>query len=126
MKSTVPRLKPKQMKYRSYKKFVPEKFIKDVKQAKFECDDHDPDKSYDYLTKTFRDLIEKHAPIKTKFLRGNNAPFMYPEMKKGIYTRTKRLKNRLNKHPSMENEIAFKKQRNRCVALCKKAIKNHF
>ena len=32
----------------------------------------------------------------------------------------------MNKHPSKENEIAFKKQRNRCVALRKKAIKNHF
>ena len=47
------------------------------------------------------------------------------ELKKGIYTGT-RLKNRLNKHPSKENEIAFKKQRNRCVTLRKKAIKNHF
>ena len=50
---------------------------------------------------------------------------MNPELEKGIYTRT-RLKNRLNKHHSKENEIAFKKQRNRCIALRKKAIKNHF
>ena len=49
---------------------------------------------------------------------------MNPELKRGIYTRT-RLKNRLNKHPSKENEIALKKQRNRCVALRKKGIKNH-
>ena len=37
-----------------------------------------------------------------------------------------RLKQRLNKHPSKQNEVAFKKQRNRCFALRKKAIKNHF
>ena len=43
--------------------------MKDVKKAKFECDDHDPDKSYDHLTKTFRDLVEKHAPVKTKVLK---------------------------------------------------------
>ena len=82
MKSTVPRLKPKQIKYRSYKKFVPEKFLKDVKQAKFDCDDRDSNKSYDHLTNTFRNLVEKHAPIKTKFSRGNNALFMNPELKK--------------------------------------------
>ena len=70
MKSTVLRLKAKQIKYRRYKKFVPEKFLKDVKQAKFECDDRDSNKSYDHLTNTFRNLVEKHAPIKTKFLRG--------------------------------------------------------
>ena len=125
MKSTVPRLKPKQIKYRSYKNFVPENFLKDVKQAKFECNETNPDKSYDQLTTDFRNIVDKHAPIKTKFLRGNNAPFMNRELKKAMYTRA-RFKTRLNKHPSRENEVAFKKQRNRCVALRKKAIKNHF
>ena len=125
MKSTVPRLKPKKIQYRSYKKFIPENFLSDVKHAQFECDGTNPDKSYDHLTNTFRSIVEKHAPIKTKFLRGNNAPFMNPELRKAIYTRA-RLKRRLNKHPSKQNEVAFKKQRNRCVALRKKAIKNHF
>ena len=50
---------------------------------------------------------------------------MNPELRKAIYTRA-RLKRRLNKHPSKQNEVAFKKQRNHCVALRKKAIKNHF
>ena len=125
MKSTVPRLKPKQIKDRSYKKFVPENFLSDVKHAQFECDGANPDKSYDHLTNTFRNIVDKHAPIKTKFLRGNDAPFMNPELRKAMYTRA-RLKRRLNKHPSKQNEIAFKKQRNRCVSLRKKAIKNHF
>ena len=125
MKSTVPRLKPKQIKYRSYKKFVPENFLSDVKHAQFKCDGTNPDKSYDNLTNTFRNIVDKQAPIKTKFLRENNAPFMNPELKKAMYTRA-RLKRRLNKHHSIQNEVAFKKQRNRCVALRKKAIKNHF
>ena len=41
-----------------------------------------------------------------------------------MYTHA-RLKRRSNKHPSKQNEVAFKKQRNCCVALCKKSIKNH-
>ena len=125
MKINISRLKPKQIKYRSYKKFVPGNFLNDVKYAQFECNETNPDKSYDPLTNTFRNIVDKHAPVKTKFLRGNNAPFMNPELKKAMYTRA-RLKRRLNKHPSIQNEVAFKKQRNRCVALCKKAIKNHF
>ena len=60
--------------------------------------------------------------MKTKFLRGNNAPFMNPELKKAIYTRS-RFKN---KYPSKQNEKIYKKQRNKCVALRKKAIKNYF
>ena len=113
MKSTVPRLKPKQIKYRSYKKFVPENFLSDVKHAQFESDGANPDKSYDHLTNTFRNIVDKHAPIKTKFLRGNDAPFMNPELRKAMYTRA-RLKRRLNKHHSKQNEIAFKKQRTLC------------
>ena len=99
--------------------------MSDVKHAQFECDGANPDKSYDHLTSTFRNIVDKHAPIKTKFLRGNDASFMNPELRKAMYTRA-RLKRRLNKHPSKQNEVAFKKQRNRCVALRKKAIKNHF
>ena len=47
------------------------------------------------------------------------------ELRKGIYTRT-RLKKRYNRNPTKENEVVFKKQRNKCVALRKKAIKQHF
>ena len=36
MKATVPRLKPKQIKYRSYTKFVQDNFLSDVKHATFE------------------------------------------------------------------------------------------
>ena len=97
MKSATPRLKPKQIKYRSYKKFVPEKFLNDVQHAQFECDENNPDKSYDHLTNTFRNIVDKHAPIKTKSLRGNNAPFMNPELRKAMYTHA-RLNRRLNKH----------------------------
>ncbi len=50
---------------------------------------------------------------------------MNPELKKAIYTRS-RLKRKLTKNPSRENELAFQKQRNRCVALRKKTIENHF
>ena len=56
---------------------------------------------------------------------GNSAPFMTRELKKGIYSRT-RLKKQFNKNPTKENELKFKKQRNKCVSLRKKAIKQHF
>ena len=125
MKSTVSRLKLKRIKYHSYRNFVPENFLKDVKQANLVFDETDPNKCYDQLIGTFRNVVDKHAPMKTKFLRGNNAPFMNPELKKAIYTRS-RFKNRLNKYPSKQNEKIYKKQRKKCVALRKKAIKNYF
>ena len=61
----------------------------------------DPEQAYDNLVCTFCKLLDKHAPLKTKVLRGNSAPFMTRELKKGIYTRT-RLKKRYNKNHKKE------------------------
>ena len=36
------------------------------------------------------------------------------------------LQKKLKKYPSRENEAKLKKQRNKCVSLWKKAIRNHF
>ena len=50
---------------------------------------------------------------------------MTRELRKAIYTRS-RFKNKLNKNPTDENRTKYKKQRNKCVSLRKKAIKNYF
>ena len=52
------------------------------------------------------------APLKKKILRGNDAPFMNKELRKEIYTRS-RLRNRFFKNPTKENEMSYKKQRNK-------------
>ena len=125
MKIHIPRLKPKIIKYRSYKNFDSENFLQDVRNTDFKADSNDADLSYRNLSSTFRKLIDKHAPLKTKVQRGNTAPFMNQQLQKAIYTRS-RLKKRLNKNPTEENRSKFKKQRNKCVSLRKKAMRNHF
>ena len=42
--------------------------------------------NYDSLVNKFSELVNKHAPLKFKTLRGNHAPFMNKELKKAIYT----------------------------------------
>ena len=125
MKTHIPRLKPKVIKYRSYKKFEPEKFLQDVKDIDFKEDLNDADSFYKNISSAFREIVDRHAPLKTKVQRGNTAPFMNQQLQKAIYTRS-RLKKRLNKNPTAENRTNFKKQRNKCVSLRKKAIKSHF
>ena len=49
---------------------------------------------------------------------------MNKEFRKAIYTQTK-LTNKFLKNPSEKNELLFKKQRNICVSLRRKSIKNH-
>ena len=64
-------------------------------------------------------------PLKKRFVRGNQAPFMNKELRKVIYTRNM-LINNFCKNPTKENEKKYKIQRNKCVSLRKKSIKKYF
>ena len=125
LKSHLARLAPKKILYRTYKNFNEANFLMDVENANFSCCTDDPEKNYENLVNVFSSIIEKHAPLKQQILRGNEAPFMTKELRKEIYTRS-RFKNKYNKNPTDENKARFKKQRNKCVNLRKKAIKKHF
>ena len=70
-------------------------------------------------------VFDKHAPIKNKIVRSNEAPFMTKELSKAIMNRFK-FKNRYTKWPSRENFLTFKKQKNICKNLNKKTKKNYF
>ena len=61
---------------------------------------------------------------KTKVVRGTDAPFANEQLRKAIYTRT-RLKNNILKNPSIKNKMGYKKQRNFCVSLRRKCMKNY-
>ena len=50
---------------------------------------------------------------------------MSKELRKEICTRSK-LKNKYNGNPTEENKAIYKKQRNKCVSLRRKAIKVYF
>ena len=70
------------------------------------------------------EVIDEHAPLKNKFVRGNQAPFLNREFQKAIYTRT-RLKNKYWREPSRENKLAYKKQRHLCISRRRKSITNY-
>ena len=53
-------------------------------------------------------VLDKHAPIKQKIVRGNETPFMTKELSKAIMNRVK-LKYRYTKWPTRENFLALKK-----------------
>ena len=85
---------------------------------------NDTNVNYKSITENFLEAIDKHAPLKKKLVRGNQAPFMNRDFQKAIYTRT-RLKNKYWRDPSRENELAYKKQRNLCVSIRQKSITNY-
>ena len=108
LKAQVPRLKAERIMYRCYKNFTENEFLSDVRLANFEIDHLSVDDAYEHITKTFRAIVDKHAPLKTKILRGNTAPFMNRDLSTGIYTRA-RLQRKLKKYPSRGNEAKLKK-----------------
>ena len=93
-KSKVPRLKPKVIFYRNYKKFDEKSFWHDLQNKNFSKSSNDPNANYKSITENFLEATDKHAPLKKKFVRGNQAPLMNREFQKAIYTRT-RLKNKI-------------------------------
>ena len=71
------------------------------------------------------DVINKHAPLKRKYIRENHAKSMHKELSQAIMKRSK-LCNDYLKHRSEENRLTYKKQRNFCVTVLRKKKAGYF
>ena len=80
---------------------------------------------YDAFDSTVTDVLIQHAPIKKKYLRANDGPFMTRKLRKEMMHRT-RLLNKYKKEKTNENLEAYKRQRNKCVKMLRKAKFNYF
>ena len=123
LKNYCKKKEPLTIKYRSYKHFDMPKY-RNILTENLENFDKEI-MSYGDFHEIFIRVLDRHAPIKTKRVRGNNGPFMTKALSKEIMHRTK-LKNNLNKNPNEENKRLYKKQRNFCVALLKREKKKYY
>ena len=71
------------------------------------------------------ELLKKVAALKTKFLRTNHSKFVTKDLSKAIMLRTK-LRNQFLKKRTLQARTKYKKQRNICVSLVKKAKQNYY
>ena len=71
----------------------------------------------------FMRILNRHAPIKRRYIRANNAPFMNKSLSKAIMVRSK-LQNKFLKLKTSESREAYNKQRNYCVTLLRESKKN--
>ena len=121
LKSYFKKKEPIKINYRCYKKYNENLFrIELINLLQNSCV-----LDYDEFKKIFMQVLNIHAPMKKKFIRGNNAPFMNKTLSKAFMHRSK-LKNTFNKNPTAENKILYKKQRNWCVALLEKEKKKYY
>ena len=80
--------KPIKIQYRDYSRFDADKFLQQLNEiyrtsaVSEDC----PDIAYNTFAEKFCNTINKHAPLKKKMIRGNQAPFMNKELAKVIMT----------------------------------------
>ena len=65
------------------------------------------------FTNLFRYVLDKHAPLKTKNVRGDYAPFMTKNLSKAIMSRST-LRLKYLKWPSRENFLEYKEAKTIC------------
>ena len=101
-KNSFPKSKSKEIIYRNYKNFDKDAFQCELK-VKLQSINN-----YESFESVFLSVLNKHAPLKKKFLRGNPAPYMTKQLRKAIMRRSeleiKYLKNRI-----VDNKTKFKK-----------------
>ena len=112
---------PKVVYYRQYSHFDKKEFAKELKLT-FK---HESINNYDTFEDKFRGIVEKHAPLKKKTLRANDAPYMSKALRKAMMKRTE-LATRYNKTRNLDDHSKFRKHRNYVNRLYKRERKNYF
>ena len=87
MKTLFPRLKPDIVNYRDYKGFVNNYFRSELLQ---EIKSSDSDlTSFIDLQYSLQRVLDKHAPLKKRYVRANQQTFMDKELNQAILVRSK-------------------------------------
>ncbi len=81
--------------------------------------------SYEIYESIFMEELNKQAPMKDKYVRANNAPFMNKILSKAFMNRT-RLRNKFLKNPNATNKENYTKYRNYCVNLVRREKKKYY
>ena len=118
--------KPQNILYRSYKHFNDANFLLDLQSAPFHVMEifDDADDMTWYTSTLIRDVIDAHAPLKSKLIKRQSVPYMNSELRKAIYSRNM-AQNKFRKFGAKfwsEN----RRQRNKVVALRKKSMSKYF
>ena len=111
------KLSPRIIKYRDDKNLESKAFdnrlnvsLKDFDMNNF---------SFNELKTIFMELLNKVAPLKTKYLRANYSKFMTKELSKAIMRRAKLRNQCLISKRSSEAKLKYNKQINLCVSMLK-------
>ena len=121
LKSTFTQLPPKKIEYRSMKGFSLEAFHDDLIRS-VSCS---VPGNFSSLYENIIQVVDKHAPLKTRVVRGNHKPHFDKRLRKALMKRSQ-LKNKANKTKDPDIYNLYKKQRNYIVNMNRKAKRSRF
>ena len=119
LKSTFPKVRPKQIDYRKFKNFDLNNFKNEIR-TKMQLID-----KYETFEEEFLKVLNNHAPLKKKFIRANHAPYMTKNLRKAIM-KGSQLENKYISNSTVENRNKYKKHKNFCSKLYKKERKKFY
>ena len=114
---------PKIITYRNYKKFSALQFREEIDDFFSRC--NIVSMSSDDFVNCFMEVLNRHAPLKSKYVRANDSPFMTKALRKAIMLRTN-LRNKFYKCKTDTAHLAYKRQRNICTSLLKKTKRDFY
>ena len=120
MKAKFTKALPKYVHCHNYKNFNEQDFKLELR-GKLEVDVVDA--NYETFHNVYLNVLNKHAPIKTKVIRGNQAPYITKAYRKAVMKRSK-LKTKYLKNSTLENFKKVRQQKNFCSRLYKSLLIN--
>ena len=107
LKSSFIKLKAREMYYRDYKTFSTNSFREDLTLSLDRIN-----KDFDSFEDTFMKTLNIHAPMKKKFVRANEVPYMTKALRKAIMKRSE-FESKYLKNKSYQNmKIYIKSKKN--------------
>ena len=122
MKMFLKKQRPKIISYRDYKKYSPAVFRIELQEALTYFDLCSI--SNDQFVQVVTSIFNIHAPIKFKYIRANDSPFINTELRKAMLRL--KLRNSNHKNKTLHAHLACKRQRNYCISLLRESKKKFY
>ena len=100
-------------------------FVGDVQNRISQVTSENNDLKFGLFKAALNEAFQRHAPIKQRYVRANQAPFINKTINKEITKRSRLRKKFLNTKSDIDRN-AYNKQRNLCVSSIRREKKNFF
>ena len=123
-KNKLAKPKAREIEYRSMRQFNNDAFLQDLRNVPWDTAYiyDNVDDLWDHWATLFKEILDIHAPIKKKRIRGDQLPWITPEIQREI-SRRNRLFKLHARNPTEASWHDYRKQRNRVTSLKRRGMK---